>query len=549
MTITQQVIDNTVNAGESAFSAFGKVNANNTALFNAANTASDTYTPLGGVATTVAAKLALTISVFDYMTAAQQANVALYIGSIDVTAAVQAAINAVAAAGGGFCDCPAGSYKIGTGGAGLLISTNNVKLRGAGAGYIRNGGSNTSSPATLFSWGGGSAPTVAILAITSPSGASLFALEGCGSTGIQYECNSLAGFGIQMTSHKNGIFTQNYVLHPITAAYQLTTLLNANLVDTDTQHNVFTQCYWRCIDTAAAKQAHGLWLTNALITSSTNGNTSFNTFIECLGQTDGLLSNASGVGIKIDAGDNNVFYSCINYRNAGSTVPSVQLNGYNSASDSNLFFHFSDTTPANAINILGNATLASGYNPIQNTFIAIDSSNGVNYPTLDAGCRVNWSNTNGIVQSGLMTGAVVAGLGNDVNALAQLANVANEALRIYDASQDHVRWADLSGTPWGTNLDASENFRFSRLAGSGNVVTGARFISANTTAPPANGSAACGIGVSSTANLGIYFGAGAPTFSAAEGSIYSNTTGGAGARLYTNTSAGSGTTWTAATTP
>jgi hypothetical protein len=62
-------------------------------------------------------------------------------------------------------------------------------------------------------------------------------------------------------------------------------------------------------------------------------------------------------------------------------------------------------------------------------------------------------------------------------------------------------------------------------------------------------SAAVGIRASSTANLGVFFGPGAPTFSAAEGSIYSNTTGTSGARLYLNTSSGSGSTWTAATTP
>lgn len=66
---------------------------------------------------------------------------------------------------------------------------------------------------------------------------------------------------------------------------------------------------------------------------------------------------------------------------------------------------------------------------------------------------------------------------------------------------------------------------------------------------PASGATTCGVLVSATANLGMFFGTGAPTFSAAEGSMYSNTTGSAGARLYVNTSAGSGTTWTAAASP
>lgn len=66
-------------------------------------------------------------------------------------------------------------------------------------------------------------------------------------------------------------------------------------------------------------------------------------------------------------------------------------------------------------------------------------------------------------------------------------------------------------------------------------------------APPAGGSLQCGLLISSTANLGFFFGTGAPTFAAAEGSIYSNITGGAGARLYVNTNGA--TTWVPATSP
>lgn len=63
------------------------------------------------------------------------------------------------------------------------------------------------------------------------------------------------------------------------------------------------------------------------------------------------------------------------------------------------------------------------------------------------------------------------------------------------------------------------------------------------TAPPAAGATTSGIKVSSTANFGIFWGAGAPTFSAAQGSIYLNTTGSStSTRLYVNTTGS--TTWT-----
>ncbi len=63
------------------------------------------------------------------------------------------------------------------------------------------------------------------------------------------------------------------------------------------------------------------------------------------------------------------------------------------------------------------------------------------------------------------------------------------------------------------------------------------------TAPPAAGATTSGIKVSSTANLGIFWGSGAPTFSAAQGAIYLRTNGSStSTRLYVNTTGA--TTWT-----
>lgn len=67
------------------------------------------------------------------------------------------------------------------------------------------------------------------------------------------------------------------------------------------------------------------------------------------------------------------------------------------------------------------------------------------------------------------------------------------------------------------------------------------------TAPPASGASTSGIKFSSTANLGFYWGSGAPTFSAAQGSLYLRTDGSSSStRAYIN-STGS-TTWVAVTT-
>ena len=67
------------------------------------------------------------------------------------------------------------------------------------------------------------------------------------------------------------------------------------------------------------------------------------------------------------------------------------------------------------------------------------------------------------------------------------------------------------------------------------------------TAVPAGGAAGKGLKFSTTANLGVFFGSGAPTLAAAQGSLYMRTDGSStSTRMYINTDGS--TTWTAVTT-
>lgn len=82
----------------------------------------------GSVERTVASKLSEWISVFDFMTSAQIIDVKSNAGTIDVTAAVQAALDAAAAlAGGQTVYCPAGTYKISST---LLFNGHSLRLLG-----------------------------------------------------------------------------------------------------------------------------------------------------------------------------------------------------------------------------------------------------------------------------------------------------------------------------------------------------------------------------------------------------------------------------------
>ena len=87
----------------------------------------------------------------------------------------------------------------------------------------------------------------------------------------------------------------------------------------------------------------------------------------------------------------------------------------------------------------------------------------------------------------------------------------------------------------------------------GNIISSAVISSAGNarilsgTAVPAGGTAGAGYLMSSTANLGVFFGSGAPTLSAAQGSLYLRTDGSStSTRMYVNTTGS--TVWTAVTT-
>lgn len=81
----------------------------------------------------------------------------------------------------------------------------------------------------------------------------------------------------------------------------------------------------------------------------------------------------------------------------------------------------------------------------------------------------------------------------------------------------------------------------------GSVQSDAQIHAHGATAIPAGGTAGAGFRLSSTANFGVFFGSGAPTLSAAKGSLYLRSDGSTtNDRMYVNTNGS--TTWTAVTT-
>jgi hypothetical protein len=106
-------------------------------------------------------------------------------------------------------------------------------------------------------------------------------------------------------------------------------------------------------------------------------------------------------------------------------------------------------------------------------------------------------------------------------------------------SDQEINGGSIDNTPIGALGRSS-------VAATSVSATGA--VTANSaTAVPAGGTAGAGFLMSSTANLGVFFGSGAPTLSAAQGSLYLRTDGSStSTRLYVNTNGTTG--WTNVTT-
>lgn len=110
-----------------------------------------------------------------------------------------------------------------------------------------------------------------------------------------------------------------------------------------------------------------------------------------------------------------------------------------------------------------------------------------------------------------------------------------------------------TGNITGGNILTSGQVSATANVTGGNIKTGGQVSATGnalflaSTAVPVGGTAGAGIMMSSTAQLGVFFGSGAPTLAAAQGSLYLRTDGSStSTRLYVNTTGS--TSWTAVTT-
>ena len=128
------------------------------------------------------------------------------------------------------------------------------------------------------------------------------------------------------------------------------------------------------------------------------------------------------------------------------------------------------------------------------------------------------------------------------------ATLSTDSITGYTTSNSGTLFGTLTATTGNASFGGTLGVTGATTLSSTLAVTGASTLTGQlsvqtSTAPPAAGLSTAGIKVSSTANLGLFFGSGAPTFSAAQGAIYLRTDGSStSTRLYVNTTGS--TTWT-----
>jgi hypothetical protein len=145
------------------------------------------------------------------------------------------------------------------------------------------------------------------------------------------------------------------------------------------------------------------------------------------------------------------------------------------------------------------------------------------------------SATGNITGGNIRTGGLISSTGT-ITGSSHLGGVVSVTGNIYGGNLINAGISSVTGNITGGNVISS---------GVMSSVGNARILSG--TAIPAGGTAGAGYLMSSTANLGVFFGSGAPTLSAAQGSLYLRTDGSTtSTRMYVNTTGS--TTWTAVTT-
>lgn len=324
----------------------------------------------------------------------------------------------------------------------IVVTTSNIFLQGSGSNVPHDGGSIPNC--TTLKWTAVSAGTMA--KFESPAGAGNGKQCLGGMTNFVLDGASIAATGLYVHSWRSATFSNLFVLNVITAAFNLSCYIAGTLAESsDTQLCMFVKCSWRMIDSTAVQNADGIVMTSDA-PGTAGANTSFNTFVDCAGE------NKNGSGFHLIDADNNKLFSCSNFMVGGGTGFGCLIAG----AYSNYWYGWSGSS-----RVLGTASGAFA-NAIDNCFDGVDDANGSAYPTVDAGCQVQWHSSKYGWVNLQSAKAVIAS--TQAEAYSELANLGNDTLRVRNDSQSGISLTDGTST-YTFSQDASHSLRLTNSGG------------------------------------------------------------------------------------
>jgi len=370
-------------------------------------------------------------------------------GVTDDTVAFTEAITAVSALNGGTVYIPQGVYKISST---LNINNSNVRLLGVGGDFTHDGGSGVDA-ATKLVWAGSTDGT--FISIVSPSGSTKSKITGCGIFNLELDGAGVAGKGIYIKSHNNGIFENIMLSEFRLKSLEMTCYVSGTELAeaADNQGNMLSNITARNLSTGSGV---GFWFDG-----SSNANTSYNKFESLTG-----IYNEQPAFVFANA-DTNVCIQFRAFRSISTTTWGYEFYGKTASGsvggDGNYMFY---CQAPSTYGIVLKGTTSGFTDGTESNYFLIDSGNGTQIPTAETGSIAVGKTLKGTDFGG--TSAKFA-MAEDVSkAITERNLMTSETLRVYNNSNAHLTFAANNNNSWNINVDGTlGDLRFVRLSGTG----------------------------------------------------------------------------------
>jgi hypothetical protein len=265
--------------------------------------------------------------------------------------------------------------------------------------------------------------------------------------------------------------------------------------------------------------------------------------ITATGNIQGSTIIAAGIGVAVDIGVGGEIYADGNINTGNSVNATGNIAGLYFIGNGSFLTGLSSTSK-----ITSGVTELAIKVPSGNIQATVGGTANVAVITPTGISIIGNVDASGTLTSGPITaGGAVSAVGNITGANIRANGLISSAGNIVGGNIAATGNVSLTGNIIAGNLTTSAQMIAIGNVTGGNLRTNGQVLALSATALPAGGAVGAGYLFSTVSNFGVFFGSGAPTLSAAKGSLYLRSDGTTtNDRMYVNTNGG--TTWTAVIT-